>query len=87
LLVAGDVADSPNFSLYSWTGRFRDRPIKIAANLTALRPEAIVPLSKTKVLVLSDDGTDACKDAEIASKQFHGRVIAIPQASRSSARK
>ena len=78
IIVAGDVADSPNFALYEWSGRAQDGPTQIKAPFDGFTPEALVELGAHSVLALSDDGTDVCKASGDAQKQFRGRQIAIP---------
>jgi hypothetical protein len=75
LLIAGPVADGGAFDLYRWSGRSGDAPRKVSADLAGLSPEALVALNARSVLVLSDDGSNACKDALAERRSFRGRVI------------
>jgi hypothetical protein len=85
LIVAGPPGDEGDFKLYQWSGppSAEVEPIE-GVNFKGLHPEALIiyPEEKTKVQVLSDDGTEQvdekdCKDEEVKPEKKSFRSIWI----------
>src|SRR5258706_3918472 len=63
LVVGGAFDDTANFRLFSWSGFDGDPTVALAADLTGMKPEAIVELpilpltQSSEIQLLSDDGT------------------------------
>lgn len=74
-ILAGSPGPEGNFALFRWSGVPGEAPRQVKLSLGDLRPEALVELNGP-LLLLSDDGTDACKDAGQASQMFRGREVA-----------
>jgi hypothetical protein len=55
LIVAGTQNDTPDFRLFSWSGKEEERP-KLLDRIDELNPEAVVAWDAQRVLLLSDDG-------------------------------
>jgi len=73
LVVAGSPGPEGNFALFRWSGIAGEAPRQLNQPLGDLRPEAVVEGSET--LLLSDDGTDACKAAKESRQLFRGRSL------------
>jgi hypothetical protein len=85
LILAGAVDDGQQFRLYEWTGRADAQPRVLIDDISDLRPEELIVLDanarEITLQLLSDDGTDVCKDAPMAQRSFRGRSVTIPLAS------
>jgi hypothetical protein len=83
LIVAGPHGDEGDFKLYQWSGLQSEEPELLKqVNFKDLRPEALViyPGEKTKVQVLSDDGTKQvdgkdCKEAKPGKQSFRSSWV------------
>lgn len=85
LMVAGPHDDQGEFRLYRWSGVPTASPEPVAGiDFQGLRPEALVvyPEEKTRIQVLSDDGTEPvkgeeCKDQTVKPEDKRFRSIWI----------
>jgi hypothetical protein len=79
LIVAGPAGDPPvphpgDFKLFTWSGQTADRPEQRAADLTGMRPEAIVELppgprtAASQVQLLSDNGITVYYNDDVQGK-------------------
>ena len=78
LVVAGPASGSGRFTLYDWSGRFGERPRALPAPIGDMTVEAMIRLSDSRLLLVSDDGSPLCKASPRAGKRFRGRVMAMP---------
>jgi hypothetical protein len=85
LIVAGPHGDEGDFHLYQWSGPPSEEaePIE-GVNFRGLHPEALIiyPEEKTRVQVLSDDGSEKingkdCKDEEVEPEHKYFRSVWI----------
>lgn len=74
VVIAGPTPDDTGFVLNTWSGPGGVSPQPIAADLTGLHPEAVVE-REGRLLLLSDDGDDRCKQAPVAERSFVGRQL------------
>lgn len=88
VIVAGphnDVEDSdiePPFALFTWSGKGGDNePVKMKVKIPDdFRPEAVFAIpGSSNMMLLSDDGTDECKDADKAQKSFRALTLPAPK--------
>lgn len=57
LIIAGSCDTSKNFSLYSWSGKLKDKPKQVKnLNLDDLNVEGLTIFSDNSILLVSDDG-------------------------------
>ena len=58
-VVAGSPDESPEFTLYRWSGKSQEQPQQVKQlSLSNFSPEALIPFgSSERLLLLSDDGT------------------------------
>lgn len=77
-IVAGPVGDVGSFAVFVWSGRGDDRPVAAPVTLGDLSPEGAVFRGDGRLLLFSDDGTDACKAAPASEKSFRVRVVMLP---------
>jgi hypothetical protein len=82
LLVAGPPGKDGAFRLYRWSGTSEPSPID-GVELEGLRPEALIRLDASTVLLLSDDGDEPvggvdCKDAPAAQRGFRSVRVTLP---------
>lgn len=86
VIVAGphnDVEDSdiePPFALFTWSGKEGDdEPVNMKVKIPDdFRPEAVLALpGSSSMMLLSDDGTDECKDANRSSQKSF-RALTLP---------
>ena len=75
LVLAGTKDDHADFRLFAWSGARADRPNLIEL-IEGLSPEAVLPLGRDRVLLLSDDGdvryeatAGECKDGKLEDGQ------------------
>ena len=81
LVLAGAFNDAQEFRLYEWAGR-PDAPARPLINhISDLKPEELIVVDATDreitLQLLSDDGTDVCKEAPIAQRSFRGRTVRL----------
>jgi hypothetical protein len=85
VIVAGphnDVEDSdiePPFALFTWSGKKGDtKPVAMKVKIpNDFKPEAVFAVpGSSSMMLLSDDGTDECKDANKSQKSF--RALTLP---------
>jgi len=84
LIVAGPHGDEGDFKLYQWSGPSSEKPEQLKGiNFNGLHPEALVvyPGEKTKVRILSDDGSKQvdgidCKEAKPEKRSFRSSWVA-----------
>ena len=81
LVLAGAFNDAQEFRLYEWTGR-PDAPARpLIDNIPDLKPEELIVVDVTNreivLQLLSDDGTDVCKESPIAERSFRGRTVRL----------
>ena len=81
LVLAGAFNDAQEFRLYQWAGR-PDAPARpLIDNISDLKPEELIVVDATDreitLQLLSDDGTDVCKEAPIAQRSFRGRTVRL----------
>jgi hypothetical protein len=84
LIVAGPHDDEGDFKLYQWSGPSSKEPELLKEiNFKGLHPEALIvyPGEKTKVQVLSDDGSKQldgkdCKEAKPEKRSFRSSWVA-----------
>jgi hypothetical protein len=83
LIIAGPHGDKGDFQFYQWSGSPSEEagPIE-GVNFSGLHPEALIiyPEEKTKIQVLSDDGTEQingkdCKDEEVEPGRKYFRSV------------
>ena len=81
LVLAGAFNDAQEFRLYEWTGRPDEPARPLIDNITDLKPEELIVVDVTDreiaLQLLSDDGTDVCKEAPIAQRSFRGRTVRL----------
>jgi hypothetical protein len=87
LIVAGPPDDQGEFTLYQWSGATSEAPHPIPdVTFKGVQPEALIiyPGERTKIQLLSDDGTvqvegRECKDevVETAKKRFRGIWVTL----------
>jgi hypothetical protein len=81
LVVAGPPADEGAFTLHRWSGSSDEPATRIEGlDLAGLQPEALFPVSRDAVQLLSDDGGvkidgRECKDLDEAQQSFRAIVI------------
>ena len=82
-METGPQGDTGDFQLYQWSGSPSEEagPIE-GVNFSGLHPEALIiyPEEKTKIQVLSDDGTEQingkdCKDEEVEPGRKYFRSV------------
>src|SRR5262249_17357405 len=82
LVLAGPFNDAGTFALYAWSGVMSDAARLIDVDMTGLQPEELIVRSDAAgrflVHLLSDDGTDQCKDAPLGAKSFRMREMTLP---------
>ena len=81
LVLAGAFNDAQEFRLYEWAGR-PDAPARpLIDHISDLKPEELIVVDATDreitLQLLSDDGTDVCKEAPIAQRSFRGRTLKL----------
>jgi Protein of unknown function (DUF3616) len=81
LVLAGAFNDAQEFRLYEWAGR-PDAPARpLIDHISDLKPEELLVVDATDreitLQLLSDDGTDVCKEAPIAQRSFRGRTMKL----------
>jgi hypothetical protein len=72
LIVAGASDGGDDFAVFSWAGK--EAAKSVSWQLGDLAPEALLIRDEEAVL-LSDDGTDACKANAAALRRFRGRMM------------
>jgi hypothetical protein len=77
LLLAGAFDDSRDFQLYEWSGIPESRARALAVDMGDLKPEELIALDTVDgsfaLYLLSDDGTDECKEKKVEARSF--RVV------------
>jgi hypothetical protein len=89
VIVAGPHGEAkesdikPPFALFTWSGSEADvkprmmKKIKLPGDFF---PEAVFEIpGSSNMMLLSDDGTDKCKDAEKSGKSFRALTIPVPK--------
>ena len=81
LVLAGAFDDAHAFRLYEWGGGL-DAPARpLTDNISDLKPEELIVVDATDrelvVQLLSDDGTDVCKEAPPAQRSFRARTLQL----------
>lgn len=88
VIVAGphnDVEDSdikPPFALFTWSGAEGDtEPAMMKVKIPDdFRPEAVFAIpGSSNMMLLSDDGTKECKDADKPQKSFRALIVPVPK--------
>jgi Protein of unknown function (DUF3616) len=80
VIVAGPFGDDDHdFALYTWSGPGGPTPCRVSVALGEIKPEAVfATVNPNEVYLLSDDGTEACKDlADHNQKTFRGVAIKL----------
>lgn len=81
LVLAGAFNDEQLFRLYLWDGRPDVEPSILIDDISDLKPEELIVIDATKgkmtLQLLSDDGTDACKEAPILERRFRARMVEV----------
>ena len=81
LVLAGAFNDAQEFRLYEWTGRPDAAARPLIDSISDLKPEELIVVDATDreltLQLLSDDGTDVCKEAPIAQRSFRGRTVTL----------
>ncbi|KRR10020.1 hypothetical protein CQ12_06325 [Bradyrhizobium jicamae] len=81
----GEAKDSeikPPFALFTWSGKERDtEPVMMNAKLPDdFAPEAVFAIpGSSNMMLLSDDGTKKCKDADKLEKSFRALTLPAPK--------
>lgn len=79
---AGKSDIKPPFALFTWSGEANTRPVmmknvEIPADFS---PEAVLAVpGGPSMMLLSDDGTDDCKDADKTQKSFRALILPAPK--------
>jgi Protein of unknown function (DUF3616) len=89
VIVAGPYGEAkeskikPPFALFTWSGNEADvkprlmKKIKLPGDFS---PEAVFEIpGSSNVMLLSDDGTDKCKDADKSRKSFRALTVPVPK--------
>jgi Protein of unknown function (DUF3616) len=89
VIVAGPYGEAkeskikPPFALFTWSGNEADvkprlmKKIKLPDDFS---PEAVFEIpGSSNVMLLSDDGTDKCKDADKSRKSFRALTVPVPK--------
>ena len=73
----------PPFALFTWSGNEADvkpRMMKKVKLPHDFSPEAVFEIpGSSNMMLLSDDGTDKCKDADKSRKSFRALTVAVPK--------
>ena len=73
----------PPFALFTWSGNEADvkpRMMKKVKLPDDFSPEAVFEIpGSSNMMLLSDDGTDKCKDADKSKKSFRALTIPVPK--------
>ncbi|WP_065753080.1 DUF3616 domain-containing protein [Bradyrhizobium paxllaeri] len=87
VIVAGPHGDAeesdiePPFALFTWSGKESDtEPVMMKVKLPDdFAPEAVFAIpGSSNMILLSDDGTKKCKDADKAQKSFRALTLPTP---------
>jgi hypothetical protein len=80
---ARDSKIKPPFALFTWSGNEADvkpRMMKKVKLPHDFSPEAVFEIpGSSNMMLLSDDGTDKCKDADKSRKSFRALTVAVPK--------
>lgn len=80
---ARDSKIKPPFALFTWSGNEADvkpRMMKKVELPHDFSPEAVFEIpGSSNMMLLSDDGTDKCKDADKSRKSFRALTVAVPK--------
>jgi len=89
VIVAGPYGEAkksnirPPFAVFTWSGNEADvkprmmKKIKLPGDFS---PEAVFEIpGSSNMMLLSDDGTDKCKDADKPGKSFRALTVPVPK--------
>lgn len=80
---AGKSNIKPPFALFTWSGNEADvkpRMMKKVKLPNDFSPEAVFEIpGSSNMMLLSDDGTDECKDADRSRKSFRALIVPAPK--------
>ncbi len=80
---ARDSKIKPPFALFTWSGNeagVKPRMMKKVKLPHDFSPEAVFEIpGSSNMMLLSDDGTDKCKDADKSRKSFRALTVAVPK--------
>jgi Protein of unknown function (DUF3616) len=88
VIVAGPHGDAeesdiePPFALFTWSGKEGDaKPVMMKVKLPDdFAPEAVFAIpGSSNMMLLSDDGTKKCKDADKLQKSFRALTLPVPK--------